>query len=180
MTSGNLKFILCEDVRPETNGKLTLTGVYPGEIIVLNKLSPETKIPEGLISILPRLVMVTFFHDATGGAKAVRATVTSPSGKVILRAQVGEFTVEEGKAGTLIIQTGPIGIPELGSYRLDLSLDDSTHSFNFDIRPAADFVLPKSKGEPSKGTRARGQEKSAIEVAKKKRGASRRYQGTNE
>lgn len=164
--SAELKFLLCEDVRTESNGKLTLVGVYPGEIIVLNKLPPDAHVPARFISVLPRLAIVLFLHDGAGSANGMAATVKSPSGELVVRANVDQFEVEKEKVGTLIVQTGPIGVSELGSYLLELSFGGRTRSFTFEVRAAADFVFPKKPRESAE-VRTRGQKK--LKEGRKKR-----------
>jgi hypothetical protein len=164
MRNAEAKFLICEDVRSELNGKLTLTGVYPGDIILLNKLPSATVVPEQFISILPRLAIVVFIRGATGRAKLGQAVVTAPSGTAIIRGSLGEFAFDNKKPATIIVQTGPVGLPEIGTYRAEFSFDETKYSFTFEVQAAPDFVFAKKAGVTKSSAPPKKQQRSTRRV----------------
>lgn len=157
------KFIVCEDVRTETNGKLTLTGVYPSEIIVLNKQPADAKLPDKWLAVLPRLAFVGFLRGVPGGKLDGDARVVTPRGEVIMSADLRGVYFEDARPSTLILQGGAVGIPELGTYKAEFRVGDYKFAFDIEISAASDFQVPprvSSTGEKTEKKGAKGPKKA--------------------
>jgi hypothetical protein len=137
----SLKFILCEDVRNEASGKLMLTGVYPGDSIKLvqNVATP----PPGTIAVLPRLAIAIFVKAGYDAHAQIHATIKAPSGQELLSSTMGDGELMKGQAATLILQGGAFVVPGLGTYKVEIKLNDEVHEFAFDIQAGENFEAAK-------------------------------------
>ena len=134
------RFILCEDIRVEANGKVSLAGIYPGELILLLQNIAETALPAGTIAVLSRLCFVFFVSGPPGSVRA-SITVYSPDRhKKIIESRSLPGQIEQGRAATIGFTGSTFPVPALGSYAVELKIDDEVHELSFVIEAGPDFV----------------------------------------
>jgi hypothetical protein len=141
MASGyDVKFILCEDMRQETSGKVSLAGVYPGEKIVLLRNTPGFALDDN-IAVL-RLTFVAFIRGPEGDV-GVRVVVTRPDRRPTIASVDTRTKLQRDKTSTVAIIGPNFPVPALGKYGVRFLLNDEPHDFHFEIEAGPEFVLPK-------------------------------------
>lgn len=155
----DVRFILCEDIRVEANGKISLAGIYPGELVVLLQNIAEAALPAGTIAVLSRLCFV-FFVSGPAGSVGASINVYGPSrDKKIVESQSLPGKIEQGKTATIGFTGSTFPVSALGSHTVELKLDEELHEFSFVIEAGPNFV-PRTK---PMATRKRSQtSKSAL------------------
>jgi hypothetical protein len=161
----DVKFILCEDVRVETNAKVSLAGIYPGELIVLLRNPDGLKVPTGHIALLPRLSFV-FFVVGPGGTVEVATSVTGPNGEKVVASYAMPGKIEDGKASTFGITGTAFPVPALGKYTVELALDRESYKFEFSISAGPEFRASDTRVR----ARRKAVQKPATKVSTRKRG----------
>lgn len=128
--AGNVKFILCEDVRMEAHQKLTLLGVFPADsITVLNPKEP----PGGSgVAVLTSLTVVAVLKQAQGRFDA-RLRIVAPGGTAAFDEHIGAIELPKRGAATLAAKAMGFVVPAFGSYRAELQLDEKVYPFPFEI-----------------------------------------------
>jgi hypothetical protein len=140
----DVRFILCEDIRVEANGKVSMAGIYPGELIVLLQNIAEAALPAGTIAVLSRLCFV-FFVSGPPGSVAASINVYSPNrDQKVIESKPLPGKIEQGRTGTIGFTGSTFPVPALGSYAVELKLDEELHEFGFVVEAGPDFV-PRMK-----------------------------------
>jgi hypothetical protein len=131
-------FILCEDIRIEANGKVNLSGIYPGEIVLLLKNELHKELPKGAIAVLPNLAFV-FFVSGPEGRLSLKVKVVGPDKDQLVETPSMDTTIDKGTA-TIGFTGSAIVLPKLGKYAVHLYLGEEIHEFDFEIKGAPGFV----------------------------------------
>lgn len=108
-------FLVCDDIRVEYLGKITLLGWYPAGGITVHKSSAVKGEWEPALQSLA----VIFVLRAGVGSHRARFTLETPSGKEIAEQNV-EMRLNPSGTSTVICKGGPIKLPEMGAYRARL------------------------------------------------------------
>jgi hypothetical protein len=140
-----VSFDICDDIRPEQSGKLTLVGYY-GRAIRVGSL-PAT---------LSKLCFLAQFEPLAEGL-SVDIRVMSPSGAVLLNAEKLRVVIpdqshlvpKEFRHTLLLLQIVPMPINEEGVYRADFAFSDSS-TITTSFYVAADPSLVKNTESNSK------------------------------
>lgn len=125
----DVQFILADDIREETGGKLSLIGAYTGREITI---TPNKAVPEGKIVAIPLAFL--FIIRGTKGLTKVQFAVQAPSKKI-----VGSVALEP-KIGTetttnLVVRAPQMPLPEDGIYTVELSLPElGTEPYRFTFK----------------------------------------------
>jgi hypothetical protein len=126
-----VSWILCEVVRQEVNGKLSLLGVFTGEAIRVMGTPPEG-LPEGCVGGLNELALVATFFDGQG-KHDVAFELYGPG-----RAKIGggnfqplDFSVAQ--SGTIVFQARQFLVPAFGEYLARFRIGAKDYDFNFRI-----------------------------------------------
>lgn len=114
--------LLCEDVRIETNNKITLLGAYLGNSIRARDI--------GETSVLP----LSFVLCVGGGVGVYDMTLSLhyPSGKEILR-DSRPMTKLEGQMAAHLFKLANLRLLEEGTYKIDFKLDGRSYPLFFHI-----------------------------------------------
>ena len=125
-TKENSIFILCEDVRQETNNKSSFLGVYlNNEIILLKRTETEREgESDEKQSVITSLSFFLCFRDGKGKFNA-KFTLKSPTGDVITEEKPDKIS-EKSENGTMnfVFVFKPFIVKELGQYSIIVHLDD--------------------------------------------------------
>jgi hypothetical protein len=115
--------ILCDDVRPEINGKLIFIGVYVPDIVVAQ-----------LPVLLPSLNFVQFLKVDEPGQVSFRARIQHLESGRELGQALGSLTVARPGLVINAMRFGNLPIDRSGSYSFIVSFDGQTdeiiHSFD--------------------------------------------------
>jgi hypothetical protein len=130
----SIKFILCEDVRSEIYGKLSLIGVYPGETVVLVN-SPPAGTPKGQMPAISSLAFVFLVSNGNGKASP-RIVVTDPKGTSGTPLQLAESTFVPENSVPIAGVAKPFVVTELGEFSIALDIGGAEFQFPFRIRKA--------------------------------------------
>ena len=130
-----MKSVLCEQVRPDLNKKLSFLGVYAGDEIVFH---PPT--PGALPYRLQGLAFVFMFKDGAGEFRT-QFSLMNASGETACEIELESMTMEKGKSAACIVQIGNIEFAAEGVYRAMLTLERKQYPF--------DFVVSSSNAERS-------------------------------
>ena len=121
----NMKTLICEQVRPDLNQKLSLLGVYAGDtIIFLPSRSGEIQFR------LQGLAFVFIFKDGDGLFEC-KFSLTNPDGEETVQLPLDPLRVEKGKSAACIVQIGNIRFGSEGTYQATLSLERKKYTFDF-------------------------------------------------
>jgi hypothetical protein len=115
-------FLICEDVREEKGGKVSLLGVFAGGDVQLANFKDGMGID---------LCVYCMFRGGAG-AFNMQATLIDPKGAVA-KGPVESAVVEEGNTLGFTIRMRPLMISSLGIYRLVVTIDGKDFEFNFPI-----------------------------------------------
>lgn len=130
----NLLFtLLCDDVREETSGKLTIIGLYNYAIgFVAPNLIPDASKP--IKFVLPQLCIVQRWHIDSPGRKAV-TEIVGPQGQPVARAEVTlVVSPEEGYSHAIMKFMGMVLDP--GKYTLRTVFESLVHEESFEVKIA--------------------------------------------
>ena len=135
-----VNFIIADEFRGETNGKVMGIGIYGAHQILLNRFPDEknatkeermTKLPLGL----DRVGFMVTVSEVVGDFKEY-LEIINPSGVTVLVSNKTEFkiTKENTNAGhSFLIQTSPFIVTEIGTYLCKYYLNDEAHELPFII-----------------------------------------------
>ena len=129
-TRDKCAFIVCDDIRQEQGGKLSLMGWFPDGIVLVNIAEGPSSGPALALSTL---AMAVAFLDGAGDYRA-RVRLVAPGGKEMLSPDnVIPVSKGEGKAMTLNFKLAPFTHDSFGQFRLSVSLDDHEYGFTFEV-----------------------------------------------
>jgi len=149
-----VRFLLCDDVRPEATGKVSIIGLYPADVIMVRNMDGQVP-PEGLVTVLGQIAIACLALNGNGTYTAGVA-ITGPSGQNMLSGSLGEFTLARDRNATLIVQSTNLAVPEYGKYTLILTIGKREYPFEFNIVQAPDsIVTPHVSAAPKKAKRTK-------------------------
>ncbi len=122
-TDGSVLFLIAEQVRPETGGKLSIIGFYAGGDILVPENTTQT--------VLSSLAFIFIFKDGEGQFKT-RLTIMSPSGKQLADIELRETTFV-GKSHSIVTQLAPFVTTEYGRYEVLLKLNEHVYARSFSL-----------------------------------------------
>ncbi len=131
--------VICESIRPELGGKLTLLGFYG--------FSPYVEIIVGNIGQpLSVAVLIGFPPVSPQDAQALHKhyfIVTDPNGKVLVQTPANQLHSQEGRPGS--VAAGFIIPPTVtGKHKIKLMVDDELKfEASFNVRAATTAELQK-------------------------------------
>ena len=94
-----IKTILCDDVRQEVGGKMSLMGIYSKDIIV-------NKVP----AILPFINLVVMFEDIKEPFANLFVSVITPKSEPVQVSYPPPSNIEKGKDINIIIGLSPFSL----------------------------------------------------------------------
>ena len=128
-----VSFLIAEEIRPELNGKLSVLGLYAGNVILIGPMPDNA--PPGVTPIVERLAIMAVVSDAPAGMHAFRGRILGPQGNLYRPdAAFGQAEIPNGFAHSVIIELKPFVINTLGTYQLQFFVDDQQFTFEFDVR----------------------------------------------
>jgi hypothetical protein len=156
MSAVSVRFLLCDDVRPEASGKLTLVGLYPNSVVVVRR----AVVPAGTnaVALLDSLTMMFVIEAEPGTCKAL-VRLQAPTDAVILDGTEVDVKISADGAGVLFAKASQLLLPAYGRYEIFLTLEGKTHPFSFDVRDGTGTTAARE--EPPK--------KSAVKKARKRK-----------
>jgi hypothetical protein len=137
------KFILCEDVRSESHGKVTLIGAYPGDIIVLASGPPPEKLLAGQVAVLPRLAIAMFIKGGNG-TYPVSGNLLGPREETIAQGEFGATALAQDKSVAVVMQAGSFPVTEFGRYTMKLLVGGKKFEYMFEIRDGRQAQISQS------------------------------------
>lgn len=139
---GDVKFFLAEDVRPESNGKMSLMGLLPGEFVGVLGPSPPAA---NIAFAIPSLSFLFVVSGPSSGQFSTRFRITAPDKKTVVLDVPSEAPIRKtpGKPAAFGTAAKPFLGPAFGTYRVHLELGKAKFSFPFTIEKAPE--PPKSK-----------------------------------
>ena len=135
-------FAVCDDIRNEEHGKLTLVGYYGRSIRIAT-----------LPAILPKLCfMIQFERNLAPGSK-LQISLLSPGGSILMtapdlevpsRQNGGPLIPDEYRYAQVVFQIAPMPLNEEGAYRIEVaSSDGATTHASFYVAVDASLAKPK-------------------------------------
>ena len=133
-TSIAQQFVVCDDVRQETAGKVTIVGAYLGNEILCFP-APGAKFPKGIVAILGSLALVVSFHGLGGSHDGV-IEISDPAGKLLGKSPLGKIEFDPARTAVLMFKTNNFPVPKFGLYGVKVLIGKSAYDFSFSIKPA--------------------------------------------
>lgn len=129
------KFLIAEEVRPEANNKISILGLYAGDIVVMHKKERPQGVPEGTPEGFERLAILVTISDAPEGTHRFRGRLLDPSGELYgPEAPLGEAAIPKGFSHVVVLEMKPFIVKRPGSYTYEFFVDDEIFRFPFEIR----------------------------------------------
>ncbi len=115
--------IVCDDIREEVSGKLTICGLYGNDIVLGTKL-PAT---------LPKLCFLTRLKGGT--EHEVLHSLVAPDGEEMLKNMgPGRIKGMPGAIANLVVNVAPFNVRQEGEYIYKVIVDKETlHEMHFKI-----------------------------------------------
>jgi hypothetical protein len=131
-TDTNAIFILCESVRPEERGKITLIGAFIDGIILVP--------PSTTTVTLTSLGLLFAFKDGEG-TFSTEVSIFSPSNNPILnKAKLADSVKKSGFGLNVVVNIAPFHTNEFGPFRVSIYLDNQKYERTFEIRKDASIA----------------------------------------
>jgi len=128
-------FLISEEVRPEANGKFTVLGLFPGNIVILMKGTRLKDTPEETPDFFEKLVFLVVASDMSEGRHKFSGSLTDPAGKTMKSKEAfGEADVKKGFTHAIILEMKPFTVRLFGLYTFNFFVDRKKFSFPFEIR----------------------------------------------
>ena len=127
----NIKFLLCEQARPELNKKISLLGLYPGDHIVF---LPEVK--GQYPYVLAALSFVFVFKDGVGEFDA-GFEMLDPGGNATHKASLAPISLTSDVSGGMVVNLHNAQFNAEGNYTAVLRLGNKRYDFPFQVSSAA-------------------------------------------
>ena len=106
--------ILCDDVRQEVGGKMSLMGIYSKDIIV-------NKVP----AILPFINLVVMFEDIKEPFANLFVSVITPKSEPIQLSYPAPKSLEKGKDVNIIIGLSPFRLNNIGPAKFEIRFSEN-------------------------------------------------------
>jgi len=123
-----IKHYICEDVRQEIQGKITLNGLYPDDCLVLPEIIAQGPGVQEYTAVDRLMVLVNVSDDI--GEKKIVTELLNPDGEIHgVNADIGTILLEEGKSANIIMNLAAFPVPTEGTYIIRVFIGD----FKYDI-----------------------------------------------
>lgn len=129
MTSNNIDvyaFTVCEDIREEVGGKVSLMGVYPGALINVQGEGAEVG------RAIPSLCFYILLSGVTGKC-AISVSLSGPNGSIGKEARQDVEIPPKTKFHAIQLKFTPFKLQGLGDYKVLVSLNSWAREFPFKI-----------------------------------------------
>lgn len=125
----NVEFILCENVRPEGDGKISILGyIATPEIIV-----PATAATQvGVNGITLGLIFI--LRDGEGTFPGGSISLTDPAGMSLGQGALNPIEKKIGEANIIFINVPLMPVTTMGDYLVTLNIDTKTYVRKIKIR----------------------------------------------
>ena len=133
------RYFISDDVRQEINGKVTLSGLYPDNVVVVNELEIERLKDENNKDLPYAIDRLTFSINTSKitGPVEFKAQFIDPEGNTHgTPAQLGKTEILEGQSFNVILQTSPFPFKIGGQYNIKFEVNDNVETLPFEIRIA--------------------------------------------
>lgn len=108
-----IKTILCDDVRQEVGGKMSLMGIYSKDIVV-------NKVP----AILPFINLVVMFEDIKENFKKLFVTIIIPKSDPIKVSFPAPSGIEKGKDVNVVLGLSPFKLNDTGEAKFEIRFSE--------------------------------------------------------
>lgn len=132
-----VKFLIAEEVRRETEGKVTVLGLFSGDTILLVRRDQPKYLPEQVqvLEAIERLAILVTIGDAPAGIHKFKGKMIDPLGGVHHpEMPLGEAQIPKNFFHTIIVEIKPFITKIRGVYRFEFYVDEELSTFLFEIR----------------------------------------------
>jgi hypothetical protein len=126
----SIRFTLCDDIRQEVNGKVSLMGIYAADKVVL--LDPKPIPEQKALAVLPSMALAFFIANAEGSLN-MSVQLVPPSGAKSPVLNIGPVVAEKGRSAITGAFLRPFVVQEYGTHKVLLHLDDRKYEFSFEV-----------------------------------------------
>jgi len=126
-----IKTILCDDVRHEVGGKMSLMGIYSKDVVV-------NKVP----AILPFINLVVMFEDIKENFEKLFVTIVIPKSDPIKVSYPAPSAIEKGKDVNLVLGLSPFKLNDTGKAKFEIRFSEDekasiVHHFSIKVNKQA-------------------------------------------
>lgn len=130
-----VNFLIAEEIRLEAQSKLTVLGLFAGDIIIMVKGARPEGVPENTPAGLERLAIVAIVSEAPDGEHKFKGRLVEPSGELYKpESALGEAMSKKGYSNTVVVELKPFIVKQPGIFRFEFFVDDQMFTFPFEIR----------------------------------------------
>jgi len=130
-----VKFLLCDDVRAETSGKMTVVGLYPADKIIVHTKGRDDRPAGSPVAVLHQLAVVCLLFDGSG-THLPKVSLFGPSGQKIVESTMSEVTLNKDVSATIVLQGPQFVVPEFGTFKAKFVIGSKEFDYQFDIAAA--------------------------------------------
>ena len=132
-----VSFLISEEIRLELNNKITVVGLYAGDVVVIIKVERPEGMPEDTPSGLDRLTILATITEADEGELDLKGRIINSSGEVGEEIPLGKATVRAGLSNAVVIEMKPFIVKVPGIFKFELFVNNENYLFPFEIREQA-------------------------------------------
>lgn len=130
-----VNFLIAEEVRPEANNKVSVLGLYAGDIVIMLKKNLPQGVPEGTPAGFERLAILATICDAPDGVHKLKGRIVEPTGELYKpESSLGESAIPKGFCHLVVLELKPFIVKQPGIFTFEFFVDDQMFTFPFEIR----------------------------------------------
>lgn len=119
-----IKRLVCEQVRPELNNKLSLLGLYAGDHVIIHPATPDKKFPY-------TLARLAFMYIIKGGLGEFEAhfKLLDPENKPANEVKLNPINLKLNGTSGIVVQLNNVQFNSVGDYTAVLHLGNKKYNF---------------------------------------------------
>lgn len=126
------KFYLCDDVREEALGKMTLVGLFADDKVFVHLQNGMPAPPPGAVALIGHIAIACVLFDGEGSFP-VHADLFRPSGQQVGYLSAPQLTFKTGTTATFVLKGPNFPVHEYGKYSCKVFVDTTVFPFDFEI-----------------------------------------------
>ncbi|HSH86864.1 MAG TPA: hypothetical protein VK958_06395 [Methylophilus sp.] len=127
------RHFICEDIRQELNGKVTLTGVYPDDCLLMPEILNQDENAKEITAI-ERLMLLVNISELDKDTE-VFAEILKPDGTIHGVTQpLGTTKAVKNRSFNVIMNLSGFPVPIAGIYTIKLRIDENQYEVPINIQ----------------------------------------------
>jgi hypothetical protein len=125
------QFLLSDDIREETSGKMTIIGYYTDAKVFVTTIPNAPAPPAGVIAQMPQFCMSCILSEGVGQFP-ILAEIRGPSGQLIATFNAQQVFIA-GATTTIALRGLNVTFPEFGKYECTVTVKTKKFTYSFEL-----------------------------------------------